>query len=87
MWSGLVSIDSDEVKGPVPLESVSIEASVVHAVAQVELTQVYVNKEDQPIEAIYFFPLDSNAGVTHFRAEIEGRTILVSIKFQRFGHF
>ena len=62
---------------PVPLTSVSVLASVVHAVAQVELTQVFVNKEEQPIEAIYYFPVDSNGGVTHFHAELEGRTIKV----------
>jgi hypothetical protein len=70
--------EEDEVAAPVPLVSVNILASMVHAVAQVELTQVFVNKEDQPIEAIYFFPVDSNGGVTHFHAELEGRTIKVS---------
>lgn len=66
-----------ETSAPVPLVSVKVVASVVHAVAQVELTQVFVNKEEQPIEAIYFFPVDSNGGVTHFHAELEGRTIKV----------
>jgi len=66
-----------ERTAPVPLTSVSILASVVHPVAQVELIQVYVNKEKQPIEAIYYFPVDSNGAVTHFHAELEGRTIKV----------
>lgn len=64
---------------PVPLEHVSIQASIVHAVAQVELTQIYINKEFRPIEAIYYFPVDSNGGVVHFHAELEGRIIKVSI--------
>lgn len=62
---------------PVPLTSVSVVASMVHAVAQVELTQVFANQEKEPIEAIYYFPVDSNGGVTHFHAELEGKTIKV----------
>ncbi|CAG7721881.1 unnamed protein product [Allacma fusca] len=60
---------------PIPLVSVDVVASVVHAVSQVEVTQVFINKEEQPIEAIYYFPIDSNGAVTHFEAEIEGRKI------------
>src|SRR5882757_10654888 len=64
--------------GPVPLKSVSVNASVVHAVAQVEISQVYKNEEKTPIEAIYFFPVDSNGAVVHFQAEMEdGRVIKV----------
>jgi len=66
-----------ERTAPVPLTSVSLLASVVHAVGQIELTQIYVNKEKQPIEAIYYFPVDPSGAVTHFHAELEGRTIKV----------
>lgn len=62
---------------PVPLTSVSVKASVVHAVAQVEVTQVYVNREPQPIEAIYYFPTNPDGAVTHFQAELEGKIIKV----------
>jgi len=64
---------------PIPLVSVDTAASVIHAVARINLTQVYVNKEAEPIEAIYYFPIDSNGGVTYFHAELEGRTIKVCI--------
>lgn len=76
---GLVS----EVKGtqhrnyPIPLISVDVSASVTHAVAQVELTQNYVNKEQQPIEAVYYFPVDPDGAVTNFQAELDGRVIKV----------
>ena len=66
-------------KYPIPLISVNVNASVVHAVAQVEVTQVYVNKEEQPIEAIYYFPVNPDGAVTHFQAELEGRIIKVCI--------
>ncbi|CAL8104254.1 unnamed protein product [Orchesella dallaii] len=67
-------------KCPIPLISVDVNASLVHAVAQVEVTQVYVNKEEQPIEAIYFFPVNPEGAVTHFQAELEGRVIKGVVK-------
>lgn len=85
---GLVKIVKREedwqppIQTPVPLISVNVNASVVHAVAQVEVTQVYVNKEEQPIEAIYYFPVNPDGAVTHFQAELEGRTIKGTIKPQ-----
>jgi len=79
---GLVRIIQIPHKGPVnapiPLKSVSIVASVVHAVAQVEITQVFVNEEKNPIEAIYFFPVDASGAVTHFQVDLENKTIKVS---------
>lgn len=66
------------IQAPIPLISVNVNASVVHAVAQVEVTQVYVNKEEKPIEAIYYFPVNPDGAVTHFQAELEGRIIKVS---------
>jgi Ca-activated chloride channel family protein len=62
---------------PIPLKSVSVTASVVHAVGQVEVTQVYKNEENDPIEASYIFPIDSKGAVTHFHAELDGKVIKV----------
>jgi hypothetical protein len=62
---------------PVPLESVAVTASVVHAVAQVEILQVYRNIENVALETVYFFPVDSNGAVTHFQAEMNGQVIKV----------
>jgi len=82
MECGLIRIvkinDWEQKPVPVPLIQVDVEASVVHAVAQVQITQVFKNLEEQPIEAIYFFPVDPNGAVTHFEAEIEGRKIKVT---------
>ena len=46
---------------PVPLNGVSVEAHIVDLVAQVTIEQRYVNKENQPIEAVYLFPLDEGS--------------------------
>ncbi|XP_021950085.1 von Willebrand factor A domain-containing protein 5A [Folsomia candida] len=65
---------------PVPLKSVKIEAALVHVVAQVQVTQIYRNEENFPIQVVYFFPVDSNGAVTHFQAEIEGRVVKGIVK-------
>lgn len=67
---------------PIPLKSVSITASVVHAVAQVGITQFYENNENTPIEASYIFPVDSNGAVTYFQAELDGKVIKVENLFR-----
>ncbi|CAF2102491.1 unnamed protein product [Rotaria magnacalcarata] len=42
----------------VPLRSVSAEAWIYSYAADVTITQVYVNKENHPIEAVYVFPIE-----------------------------
>lgn len=76
---GLVSVvkEKENRNCPIPLISVDVSASVIHAVAQVELTQNYVNKEEHPIEAVYYFPVDPEGAVTNFQAELDGRLIKV----------
>lgn len=63
---------------PVPLKSVKVEAALVHAVAQVQVTQIYRNEKEMTIDAVYFFPVDSNGAVTHFHVEVDGKIIKVS---------
>ena len=43
---------------PVPLTGVAVDVRIIDLVAQVTVTQNYVNKETQPIEAVYLFPID-----------------------------
>lgn len=75
---GLVSVvEGEHGNYPIPLMSVDVSASVIHAVAQVEITQNYVNWEEQPIETIYYFPVDPDGAVTNFRAELDGTMIKV----------
>jgi len=42
----------------VPLRNVSVEAWIDSFAADVTLTQVFVNQEENPIEAIYVFPIE-----------------------------
>jgi hypothetical protein len=55
---------------PVPLEGVSVEATVTGEFARVTIAQRYRNREAQPIEAVYVFPLDEGAAVCAFEAVV-----------------
>ena len=44
------------------------------------MKQKYVNKEKNPIEAIYFFPVEESAAVVAFTAVLEGRTVKTVVK-------
>jgi Ca-activated chloride channel family protein len=46
---------------PVPLEQVDISGTIDDALAQITVTQRYANRERQPIEAVYTFPLPPDA--------------------------
>ena len=64
----------------IPLESIKIQANVQGFTAQVVATMKYVNQEDNPIEAIYIFPLDEQAAVCGFQITIDGRAIVAEIR-------
>merc|ERR1712142_318674 len=81
---GMVSlcegIDSISFYSPVPLTSVHVDVKVVNFTAQVIITQEFVNKERNPLECIYFFPVEEEAAVVDFTAELEGRKIETKVK-------
>lgn len=61
----------------VPLKSIEVEVKVNDHVATVSSTLQYENKEEQPLEAIFVFPLPAEAAVCHFSAKI-GETEVVA---------
>merc|ERR1712142_1313238 len=81
---GMVSlcegIDSISFYSPVPLTSVHLDVKVVNFTAQVIITQEFVNKERNPLECIYFFPVEEEAAVVDFTTELEGRKIETKVK-------
>ena len=60
---------------PVPLAKVHVDVRVVNFIAEVRLTQEYVNREDRPIEATYLFPVEEEAAVVEFEALVDNREI------------
>ena len=53
---------------------------VVNFVAQVTVEQKYINRENRPIETVYFFPVEEESAVVELEAEIDGRTIKTEVK-------
>ncbi|UJR07093.1 hypothetical protein I4U23_011381 [Adineta vaga] len=64
----------------VPLKNVSVEAKIHWFAADVTLTHVYINREENPIEAVYIFPIEDNAAIYDFTAEIDNRIIRAVLK-------
>ena len=64
----------------VPLQSVRLDVKVVDLTARVEVTQEFVNREAGTIECVYYFPVEEEAAVVEFTAELEGRTIKTEVK-------
>lgn len=60
---------------PVPLEHTDVAARVSGFVASVDVTQTFVNPYDTKIEAVYVFPLPTDAAVTDFLLVIGDRKI------------
>ncbi len=73
---GLVSKDA----APVALAGVAIAADIRGVCAKVTVAQRYVNREAQPIEAVYVFPLDERAAVCGFEAVIDGTLVVGEVK-------
>ena len=46
---------------------------------QVTVSQRYVNREENPIECEYFFPIEEEAAVVDFRAEVEDRVLVSQV--------
>lgn len=74
--TGLLSKDD----APVALAGVAVTADVRGVCAQVTVAQRYVNRETQPIEAVYVFPLDEHAAVCGFEAVIDGTLVVGEVK-------
>uniref|UniRef100_A0A8C7GJV0 von Willebrand factor A domain-containing protein 5A-like n=1 Tax=Oncorhynchus kisutch TaxID=8019 RepID=A0A8C7GJV0_ONCKI len=70
---GLVTVKNK----PVPLKSIAVEVSVQGHVATVSSTLQYENQEENPLEAIFVFPLPGEAAVCRFRTKI-GQTEVVA---------
>ena len=57
-----------------------LDIKVVDFVAQVTLTQEYVNQEINPIEVLYSYPVEESAAIVAFEANIDGHEIQAVVK-------
>eukprot|EP00833_Pecoramyces_ruminatium_P011794 jgi/Orpsp1_1/1185826/evm.model.c7180000095504.2 len=63
----------------IPLEKVIVHSKIRDTIAEVYVQQTYINNSEDTIEAIYKFPLDSEAAVESFEADIDGQSIKAKI--------
>ena len=64
----------------VPLTQVSVHTRLDHHLHHVTVKQRYENQEDQPIEATYLFPLETDSAVNGFTIKIDDRIIQGEVK-------
>jgi Ca-activated chloride channel homolog len=63
-----------------PLKSTKADVRVAGVIADVVVTQVYMNEGRRPLEAIYIFPASTRAAVYGMKMTIGERTIVAVIK-------
>jgi Ca-activated chloride channel family protein len=73
-----VGVDTDEVIA-FPLRHTDVHAAVAGPMAMYTVEQTFENPFDQPIEAVYVFPLGDEAAVSGYQITIGERTIVGDI--------
>lgn len=74
----LVVSDNPEVD-QLPLKETSVNTTIVGSIADVTVRQVYVNAGKNPLEAIYTFPMSTNAAVYGMQMKVGKRLITAKI--------
>jgi uncharacterized protein YegL len=64
----------------IPLQNFDVQVDVIDFLAKVQITQVYKNEEEHPLECIYKFPMDEKSAITEFKAEIDGNVVVALSK-------
>lgn len=67
-------------RGNLPLDELTVDASITGLVAGVEVTQGFRNPCDEPLEATYIFPLPDRGAVTGMRMQAGGHVVLAELK-------
>jgi Ca-activated chloride channel family protein len=62
-------------RGRLPLRALEVHTRIDGLLAQVNLSQTFVNAFDEPLEATYIFPLPDRSAVTRFRMEVGQRVV------------
>ncbi|XP_029436851.1 von Willebrand factor A domain-containing protein 5A-like isoform X2 [Rhinatrema bivittatum] len=73
-------------KHPVPLKGISVDVQVRGFVADVSATLKYKNEEQNPLEAFFVFPMDSDSAVYSFEALVDGKRIVAEIQEKKKAH-
>ncbi|MGH8793170.1 MAG: VIT domain-containing protein, partial [Stackebrandtia sp.] len=76
--AGLGALTTD--RGNLPLRGLDIRAGVVGLTARTTVTQKFHNPHDEPIEAVYIFPLPARAAVTGMTMTVAERTVVAELQ-------
>ena len=71
---------SDENTEALPLKSTRADVNISGVIADVKVTQEYMNTGNKPIEAIYIFPASTRAAVYSVKMFIGDRILIAKIK-------
>ncbi|XP_061170036.1 von Willebrand factor A domain-containing protein 5A-like [Saccostrea echinata] len=74
---GLTSLTKNRC---VPLKEINIQVAIHGFIANVTSDLFYINDSDENIETEFVFPLDSEAAVYKFEADIDGRAIVAEVQ-------
>jgi Ca-activated chloride channel homolog len=76
----ITSTDSTDLSPDFPLKLNRADVHISGVIADVEITQVYLNKSSHPLEAVYVFPASTRAAVYAMEMQIGRKTITAVIK-------
>jgi len=68
------------IAGACPLKHTEVRGAISGFVARVTVTQIFENSAENPIEAVYTFPLPENAAVDDMTIQLGSRTVRGLIK-------
>ncbi|XP_052777471.1 von Willebrand factor A domain-containing protein 5A-like [Mya arenaria] len=71
---------STDIGTPVPLKSIDVNVTIKGYLTEVVACLGYYNSEDDPVEAMFTFPVDDGSAVYQFEAMIDGRHIFAEIQ-------
>src|SRR5438105_919351 len=72
-------INSDSAEN-FPLKLNSADVTIAGVIADVKITQVYINKGKKPIEAVYVFPASTRAAVYAMEMKVGRKNIKAEIR-------
>ncbi|XP_060758861.1 von Willebrand factor A domain-containing protein 5A-like [Neoarius graeffei] len=74
-------LKNGKTAGPsIPLKHIEVDLQVQGHVAAVTSTLQYVNEEEQPLEAVFVFPMPSGAAVCQFSAKVADQEIVAEVQ-------
>src|SRR5688572_587641 len=73
--AGTLARSEDPFGSGLPLVKASTTVRVADRVAEVSMSQTFVNSHADPIEAVYVFPLPGGCSVSSFEMTVRGRSI------------